>query len=435
MINQHINADNNGLIHLEGIYQLKKAETRSLFIGYKPFNLVTIDKPNLLIDGANAKILVDLSDIDSEVNIFRLTRNAANVRLVNLHIEVIITGECNGQINIVHNSGRNNKISNCKIDISGGCQFNANAIYNQANIDTHMDTPADNLTVSGNYITVRCSAAETTKGSVLCGINNHLANSINISNNYLFIQNIGIGEKQQAIGMQNSGRFARIENNNIKANASHNTGKLLEQAHAYGVYNTGMYMVFTGNNCVGEWGGKCVGLYSGGAFVNITGNKILATHTIMGRTVVLAAPHNILGNNIITNTSRNPHFVEILVGDNVVSNNYMQALSAPVDCFSGCGILVRGAEGQKITRCNISGNVVSNVKDFGIVLLHTEKNIIGGNQLAKFTQDNNYTALYTENSDDKISDNLSDGQNQLNVPELKDKLFRNYDEAVKSIIE
>ena len=324
-------------------------------------------------------------------------------------------------------------VENCKIDFYAENQINYTAIYNDGKLQTHLETPADRLMVFGNHITAEQTIKEISKESLFCGIDNKFANSASVSNNYIFIKNAGNSEAQKAIGIRNSGWHMRLENNNIKGNGSHSDGNLLEQAHAYGVYNTGNYMIFTGNNCIGEWGGKCVGLYNAGNYANITGNKILATHTIMGRSVILSSERNILSGNIITNTSRNPHFIDVFSGRNIITNNYIQGLMFMEELQSGCGIYIAGEENKKIERCNISNNIFDDIKDFGIVLINTQKNIIHKNHLIKSNAAKDYMAIYTQNSDDIISDNITDGCEVAKDAEFMHALRKNYDTAVRSL--
>jgi parallel beta-helix repeat protein len=400
-------------------------------------NLVTASVGNKIIDGSAARITVEIPDDPaSGVSVFNVLKSARDLTFRNLRFDIKYTGGASGgTVYGIKSNAYRLAVKDGKMDFTANNQINYTAIYNDGTIDTHMDTPADNLSVSGNHISARCAAAEHHKESVFCGIDNVLANSASISNNYLFIQNAGNGEGQKAIGIRNSGRFARIENNNIKANGSHNIGKELEKAYACGVYNTGLYMVFTGNNCVGEWGGKCIGLYNAGGYANITGNKILATHTIMGRTVVMEAEHCILADNVITNTSRNPHFVEVLMGSNIISNNYMQGLMGAADYRSGCGIWVVGTSEEKVSRCNIANNIISCARDFGIALINTEKNNISGNQFIKFAEVEDYAAVYAENSADTVKDNICDGLQTAGQNNMRDKMLRNRDEAVYSLYE
>jgi parallel beta-helix repeat protein len=142
-----------------------------------------------------------------------------------------------------------------------------------------------------------------------------------------------------------------------------------------------------------------------------------------------------LNSNTITNTSRNPRFVDVFAENNIISNNYMQGLMSVWDYRSGCGIWVKGLDRQKVSRCNIIGNIVSFARDIGIALIDTEKNLIRDNQLIKFSEVEDYIPVYAENSNDKISDNIADGTISLNSGQGRDKFLRNYDEAVQSLYE
>ena len=135
-------------------------------------------------------------------------------------------------------------------------------------------------------------------------------------------------------------------------------------------------MIFHGNNCVAEWGGKCVSLYINSEFCTITGNKILSTHTICGRSVVLAGAKNVVNGNVITSTSRNHHIIEVFAGHNTITNNYIQAL---IRAISGCGIYVEGTLDEPIMSCIIKDNHITSAKDYGIAMLYTKNNIITDN--------------------------------------------------------
>ena len=69
------------------------------------------------------------------------------------------------------------------------------------------------------------------------------------------------------------------------------------------------------------------------------------------------------------------------------------------------------------------------------MLLNTEKNNISGNQLIKFPEVEDYIPVYAENSSDNMSDNTVDGVLSINSGAGRDRLFRNYDEAVTSLAE
>ena len=418
---------------LNGEYVLSLSEAKIYFTdGGFTRSLITVNTGEKIIDGSAARITAELDkEPGSGISVFNIAEEVRDLTFRNIKLSVRYNGKPSG--NTVYgfkNYSYRLAVKDCEIDFSAENQINYTAIYNDGKLNSNLGTPADRLTVSGNHITAEQAAKEISKQNVLCGIDNIFANSAGIYGNYIFIKNTGSGENQQAIGVRNSGWYTRLENNNIKGNGRHNKGNLLERAHAYGMYNTGNYMIFTGNNCVGEWGGKCVGLYNSGMYANITGNKILATHTIMGRTIVIASQRNILSGNIITNTSRNPHFIDVFGGNNIITNNYIQGLMFADELRSGCGIFVEGRDGQKIEGCNISNNILSGIKDFGIALINTQKNIIQGNHFTGINGD--YCAVYA-NQDDTISGNITDGSTGGTEPERK--LRQNYDQAVYSLYE
>ena len=331
---------------------------------------LNIDEVNIVLD----------STLQQDVNLFYIPKHHRRLKIENARINIRYNGEnTKNKIILFNNNSRELTVRNCTINFSSNTQVSFSAIYNYGSLDTPLDTQSDNLLVDSCRIYSTVNAKSIEFANSICGIENILANSIALTNNFIFSQTNGVGENQKVFGIINSGRFVRIENNNIKANGTHNVGKQLEQTHCCGVHNTGLYMVFTGNNCVGEWGGKCVGLYNESSYANITGNKILATHTICGRTVKLLGEKNILSNNILTNTSRNPHIVEILAGENIVSNNFIQGLLGFNDYKSGCGIFVQG-EAQPIKNCIISGNIIATIRDYGILMINTESNIVESNK-------------------------------------------------------
>ena len=246
-----------------------------------------------------------------------------------------------------------------------------------------METRADNLVIENGCIRVQIVQSGM-KESIVYGIFNHLANSISLQNTFVYSTNIGIGKKQAAVGVFTNGRFGRIVGNNIKANGSHNTGNLKEQAYAYGLVNEGLYNLIEANNIVGEWGGQCVGLENKGDFAKVNGNKILATHTIKGRSVRNYANDSIFDGNILTSTSRNPRLFEHEGCNCIITNNMMEGLQLPQTYQSSVGLY---AAAESATENLIAQNVIKNVCDCGIF---TNKNI-------GFVQ-NNIITTYAESS-------------------------------------
>lgn len=115
---------------------------------------------------------------------------------------------------------------------------------------------------------------------------------------------------------------------------------------------------------MGEWGGTCVGLENRGSFAKVNGNKILATHTVKGRSVRNFADDCVFDGNVLTSTSRNPRLFELAGKNCVIANNLMEAL------LNWWGLpfeLRRLRRGRKTPKDNIiSSNVVKNVCDCGI---------------------------------------------------------------------
>lgn len=274
-----------GEVNFEGDINLELPKSTSFYVG-KNFSksLVTISKPNITLDFSDAVVRVNITDpLDADLNIFFVSSMAKNVEIKNLklcvYLNIPITAR---QIVGIYNTAYGLKLNNCSIEIIAENQLNLVGVFNNGNLDTHMETRADNLVIESGCIRVQIVQSGM-KESIVYGIFNHLANSISLQNTFVYSTNIGIGKKQAAVGVFTNGRFGRIVGNNIKANGSHNTGNLKEQAYAYGLVNEGLYNLIEANNIVGEWGGQCVGLENKGDFAKVNGNKILATHTIKGR--------------------------------------------------------------------------------------------------------------------------------------------------------
>ena len=335
-----------------------------------------------IIDGKSCafpdKMKIEINEtLTDDVDIIVINSGAQGITIENSEIEIVYKGgHTMSTITFLYNEAKYVTLRNCRLSFRSESQVNFNGVKNFGGVDTHLETPADALDIKGCRFDIRVCPSEYPYANKVCGIINTLANSVVMSDNYIYVQVSGSGPEQIAYGVINSGRFARIENNNIKANGSHNKGRKTEAAHTCGVYNTGLYMLFHGNNCVGEWGGKCVGLYCDAELCSITGNKILSTHTICGRSVIIGGQKNILTSNIITSTSRNAHIVEIKASRNIVTNNFIHCL---ITAISGCGIFMEGQIGRPVAECIIKDNQITEVKDYGIAMLYTKSNHVSGN--------------------------------------------------------
>lgn len=366
-LEQRINDENGALeVRLHGRYEWEEGSGNSFCIG-KSFvkGAISIKRPNVIIDGSDAEIIVNITDTAGDWSLFFVQPKAWNVVLKNLKIRINakIIEHCTRMLCAVYNTAYGLKIENCHIELHAEKQIRLVGVYNNGNLNTHMETRADNLVISNSYIRAECYATEYAKACMVYGLYNYLANSISMQNTFVYATNSGGGEQQKAIGVYTNGRFGRFIGNNIKANGAHNVGKLKEQAHAYGFINEGLYSVISANNIVGEWAGKCVGLDNHGEYALVSTNKILATHTICGRSVRNYANNSSIDGNILTSTSRNARLIEHNAKYCVISRNVMEVLMDPNDCQSGCGIYaVGGNVGENV----ITQNVIKNVKDCGI---------------------------------------------------------------------
>lgn len=368
-------------------------------------NILTINNPYITVDGSNAKITVELSELpDSDINLVYLTKRARHTSLQNMHINLVYgCGHSERSIIGINNNAYGVLIKGSTIDFSLGSQINAIGIYSHGGIDTNLETMADNLRITDNIINIRCAASETPLANTLYGIYNDFSNSLAVSGNYIFVQNKGTGAGQKAIGMYNIGRYARINDNNIKANGTHNKGGQLEQAHCYGVINEGMLTLFTSNNCVAEWCGHGIGLVNKGYLAKIEGNKILATHTIWGITVQNCGDCAIISNNIINGTSRNAKLLVNQASNAIISYNLLRVLHELPLCNSGVGMLFDSS-----ANCTVAGNQIIRVKNCGIYL-HNSQIDLSGNYIEPVNQ-----AVYIGNDEERnYFVEVSDSSNEL----------------------
>jgi hypothetical protein len=330
--------------------------------------VISISRSGVVIDGSNAEIEAEIEDsTGSDWGLFFIQPSARNVTLKNFTLRIRLHNpEHSTRIfSAIYNTAFGLKIENCSIEIYSDKQINLSGIYNNGNLDTHMETRADNLVISNSFVKVECLAEEYPKESTVYGFYNNLANSVSMQNTYIYAINRGDGNRQKAVGVYTNGRFGRFVGNNIKANGTHNTGKQKEQAHVFGFINEGLYSIITSNNIVGEWAGKCVGLETNGEYTKVASNKILSTHTICGRSIISNGNNTSIEGNIITSTSRNARLIQHNAESCIITGNLMEVLMAKEECRSGCGIYAVGDR----TRGNlIKENIVRNVRNCGIFI-------------------------------------------------------------------
>lgn len=108
--------------------------------------------------------------------------------------------------------------------------------------------------------------------------------------------------------------------------------------YAFGFINEGLYSIISANNIVGEWAGMSVGLENCGEYAIVAGNKILATHTICGRTIRNYGSNTSIEDNVLTSTSRNARIIEQNSHNCIIGRNIMEVLMVQSECRSGCGI-------------------------------------------------------------------------------------------------
>ena len=329
-----------GEVQVNGEIDLELPKSSCFYVG-KNFSksLITITKPNISLNFANAVVRVNITDpIDTDLNIFFLSSMSKNVEIRNLRLYVYVNAPANArQIVGLYNTAYGLKLTDCQIEMVSEHQTNLVGVYNNGNLDTHMETRADNFVMENSCINVRVNAGGARDCGV-CGLYNYLANSISVQNTFVYATNVGTGQRQTATGVYTNGRFGRWIGNNIKANGSHNTGNQKEQAYAYGFVNDGYFNLIEGCNLVGEWGGQCVGLENRGNFAKVNGNKILATHTIKGRAVRNTADDSVFDGNVITSTSRNPRLFEQEGSNCIIAGNVMAGLQPPHFYKSSVGI-------------------------------------------------------------------------------------------------
>ncbi|MGN1099543.1 MAG: hypothetical protein ACI4S9_04305 [Christensenellales bacterium] len=367
-LEQRINDEANGNeVKLNGKIRIDVNQAGAFTVGRLCVKgIVQIRRSDVIIDGSNAEIEANIGDCTtSDWSLFFIHQTARNTELRNLRIKVRIQNPSHSvrTFALIYNTAYGLKLNNCRIEVYSDKQLNMIGIYNNGNLDTHMETRADNLVVANSLIKIECRSSEFGKECSVYGLYNYLANSISVQNTFIYSTNRGCGERQKAIGVYTNGRFGRFAGNNIKANASHNTGTKKEQAYAFGFINDGLYSIITSNNIVGEWGGMCVGLENKGEYAVISNNKVLATHTICGRSIRSYGNNTSIEGNVLTSTSRNARIIEHDAHNCIIGRNIMEVLMAQSECLSGCGIY---AIADNCTENVISENIIRNIADCAI---------------------------------------------------------------------
>ena len=353
---------------------------------------------NVHIDARNAEIKIEQMANSKNDTVVHICPGSRNVHINGLYIKYTSIGDnTEKDFSIIKNCGINTTIENCVLDVSLNHQENIIGIFNDG--EYGIGKQGEGLQVYNNRIYIYQKAAAYTIPSTSYGIYNKEGRCFCSKSNYLFIQNDGVGEHQRAIGIYNSGDSSVVDNNNIKGNGSHNVGTLVNKCHAYGAVDDSNNSTWCNNNIVGEWGGFCCGIQCNGKHTKVCHNKILATHTIKGSTVLLHGDHSDIYGNVITSTSRNPRLIEIKGRHCRVYENLLDAVLGTWDVYiSACGIYVNKAED-----CRISNNAIMVLKDCGIYCDECDVQIVNNDIL-----ENIYNPDYC-----KISDNGNKALSEL----------------------
>ncbi len=384
-IEQRINDVNSGnLVKLAGKIHLNVNQSGTFTVGRVCVKgIIQVMRSNIIIDGSNAEIEVDVEDCTtSDWSLFLIHPKARNVQFKDFKIRVRIHNPIHSTrlFSVIYNTAYGLKLDNCQIEVYSDKQLNMAGLYNNGNLDTHMETRADNLVIVNSLFKLENRADSYEKECVVYGVYNYLANSISIQNTFIYAVNRGEGERQKAVGVYTNGRFGRFVGNNIKANASHNVGREKEQAYAFGFINEGLYSIINSNNIVGEWAGMSVGLENRGEYTIISSNKVLATHTICGRSVRNYASNTSIEGNVLTSTSRNARLIELNAGNCLIGRNIMEVLMVKSECRSGCGIY---AIGENCKENIISENIIRNVSDCALFVSKTV-GLVQNNQVTSY---------------------------------------------------
>lgn len=392
--------EESSIVYLETGYEFDLRDDRKILVGANNVRaLINIRKRDVILDGQGNKIIFRCYQPRmNDVVLIQICQEAIGAEIRNLDVDFIYYGEnTTRKVVCIRNNAYGAKVSHCKLAMESKSQISLTVIQNDRRIETVFDREGDNFVVEGNDVRIRCEAEHITLPSYCCGIYNDLPNSMEITNNYLYIMVKGNSEAQRSTCIFNNGRYVRIVNNNIKANGFHMDGKQQEQPSVTGIYNEGDYLLFSANNCIAEWAGKAVGLYNQGSYGAFNGNKIIATHTINGVSIDNAGSGCTYTGNIVTSTSRNPKLVRNAGNGVSYTANVLQSFYYVPDCQTGCGMLFIGSKD-----CIVAYNQISGVKNCGI-FMRGSKVILADNVIETQENDWVFKATATEKDTDIVN--------------------------------
>lgn len=306
--------------------------------------------------------------------------NTKNITIKNLKLIIKYKGnESLNNLIAIYNCGYNFKIENSIIEIHSENSINIFGICNNNEMDTHMQTKADNLILCNNTIKINIYNKNMNTNN-LYGIYNYLANSIQIFNNYIYVNNKGYNYKQKSVGLYTNGRYGRIINNNIKANAGNSKGDSINCPMSVGIINEGLYTLIEANNIISEWSSYAIGFYNKSQFANLLGNKILTTHSLNGIIILSKMGLSDFSNNMLISTAKNTIGINHNGSDSIINGNIIRILNDEENNYFSIGVLF-----EKVKSINniIKDNVVNNVVDNGI-FLPLEDNVIRDNIIKSY---------------------------------------------------
>ena len=363
--------DNNSskLIELNGLIEIK-AGGGSMFSLGRSCNTSACDitRSDIVIDGSNAQIIVNIDDmLYSDYSIIRIMPEATNITIKNLNIKLVVNHSINSDkaIYAIYNYAEGVVLENVHIYMHSEAQINMFGIGCYGDKSDRWGTKGDNITIVNSTIKVDCLPSSFTHACRCYGVYIDKADNVSIQNCNIKSVIDGIGKDQVATGIYTCGKFGRFINNNIKASAKHPKAILREKAYAVGFHNDGEYSIISNNNIIGERGGYCIGLLNENKakFANINGNKIHATHSVVGCGIKNLANDVIINSNILTCTCRNAKILDHEAGASIISNNYIRVLLGRAKEMTGCGIY---AVGRRVRGNTIEGNVIRQALNCGI---------------------------------------------------------------------
>ena len=136
-------------IRLSGKIRIGENKSSSFTIGKTCVKgVVNIARENVIVDGSGAEIEGELEDsTGSDWALFFLRPGAREVTLRNITLRLRIkNGEDSRRLFCgIYNTAFGLKIENCRIELYSDKQLKLVGVYNNGNLDTHMQTRADNL--------------------------------------------------------------------------------------------------------------------------------------------------------------------------------------------------------------------------------------------------------------------------------------------------